>query len=229
MSGDDRSDNVDAIYYRDGVKKSLSMSILMRARKRVFELFMDRLRPDSSTTILDIGVSDDENEGANFLEKQYPWQAQITCAGLGAGDAVKAMYPKVKYFSIEPGQRLPFADNSFDIACSNAVLEHVGGAAQRRAFLSEHLRVARAVFITVPNRWFFVEHHTSIPFIHYVPGLFRRMLSGSAKDYWSHSENLEFLSRSTLLQEWPLPNSPQVVMTGLPIGPFSSNIALIYR
>lgn len=229
MAGSGRPDNIDSIYYRDGVNKSLSMSILTVARRRMFDLFMDRLRPDHSTTILDIGVSDDENEGANFLEKQYPWRAQITCAGLGQGDAVKEMYPEVRYVPIEPNKRLPFPDKSFDIACSNAVIEHVGGSAQRQAFLAEHLRVARAVFLTVPNRWFFVEHHTSIPLLHYVPSLFRRVVSNTSRDHWAHVENLDFIDRSVLRKEWPLSQPPELVMTGLPIGPFSSNIALIYK
>ena len=223
------SNNIDAIYYRDGVSLSLSMFLLKQARKRMFELFLQQLRPDSSTTIVDIGVSDDENEGANFLEKHYPWQDRITCAGLGSGELVKRRYPKAIYTQIAPNERLPFADKSFDIACSNAVIEHVGGAEQRRNFLLEHLRVARTVFVTVPNRWFFVEHHTGIPFLHYAPGLFRRLLANTSFDFWTDPRNMDFIDRSLLLREWPLQQKPEVIMTGLPAGLFSSNIAVIYR
>jgi SAM-dependent methyltransferase len=69
-------------------------------------------------------------------------------------ETYRSTYPKVKWQSIEPGEPLPFEDRSFDIAYSNVVLEHVGGAEHRRRFLLESLRVARAVFMTVPNRWF---------------------------------------------------------------------------
>ncbi len=204
------------------------MSFLKRARQRMFDLFMDRMRPDAATTVLDIGVSDDENEGANFLEKHYPWQRQITAAGLGTGEAVRERYPAIDYVQISPNQRLPFGDKTFDIACSNAVIEHVGGSAERRAFLAEHLRVARNVFVTVPNRWFFVEHHTRIPLLHWSPSLFRRAIAGTALKYWADARNMDFIDRAVLRREWPLPRQPELVMTGLPLGPLSSNIALIY-
>lgn len=221
-------DRIDAVYYRDGASKKLAMRLLVSARTAMFDLFMARMAPTASTTILDIGVSDEENDGANFLEKNYPFPRNITCAGLGLGEAVKARYPGVKYQQIEPGKPLPFADKSFDIACSNAVLEHVGGPDGRAAFVAEHLRVAKAMFLTVPNRWFPIEHHTGLPLVHYMPGLFRRLLAGTRYDHWTRAENVEFIDRAMLKLEWPGPADPEIVMTGLPIGPFSSNVAVIY-
>jgi len=223
------NDNIDSVYYRDGVDKSLAMDLLKKARMSMFDLFMRELAPTADTTILDIGVSDDENDGANFLEKHYPWPERITCAGIGTGEAVVAAYPKVAFRQIVPGECLPFADKSFDIACSNAVIEHVGGAEQRRAFMSEHLRVAKAVFITFPNRWFPVEHHTSLPLLHYAPSLFRRLLAGTKYDYWIDPANMDFLDKSLIAREWPGSQPPKFAMTGLPLGPFSSNVALITR
>ena len=63
---------------------------------------------------------------------------------------------------------MPFADNSFDLVVSNAVIEHVGGL-QQRCFLQESVCVARKdVFFTTPNRWYPIELHTLLPFIHYL-------------------------------------------------------------
>lgn len=230
MNQSDGNDaNIDSIYYRDGVDKSFAMNLLKKARMSMFDLFMRELAPTAQTRVLDIGVSDDENDGANFLEKHYPWPEQITCAGIGNGEAVVAAYPKVAFQQIVPGERLPFADKSFDIACSNAVIEHVGGSEQRKAFIAEHLRVASAVFITFPNRWFPVEHHTSLPLLHYAPGLFRKLLAGTKYDHWINPANMDFLDRSLIAREWPGNRAPQFVMTGLPLGPMSSNVAVILR
>jgi SAM-dependent methyltransferase len=226
---DGRETNIDSVYYRDGVDTSFAMGLLKKARMSMFDLFMREMAPTAATRLLDIGVSDDENDGANFLEKHYPWPENITCAGIGSGEAVVASYPKVSFRQIVPGEPLPFADDSFDIACSNAVIEHVGGVAQRRAFMAEHLRVAKAVFITFPNRWFPVEHHTSLPLLHYAPGAFRKLLAGTRYDYWIDPANMDFLDRATILREWPGPRPPKLMMTGLPLGPFSSNVALIAR
>jgi SAM-dependent methyltransferase len=230
--GTSRSDkgNIDSVYYRDGVSASSAMSVLMKARMTIFDLFMREMQPDATSKVLDIGVSDDENEGANFLEKHYPWPHNITCAGLGDGEAVLRSYPKVEFRKIAPHEPLPFASNEFDIACSNAVLEHVGGPAQRADFIREHLRVGRSVFITVPNRWFPIEHHTKLPFLHYTPGLFRRLLSGGKLGYWAEPNNLDFLDRSTVLKEWPAASrSPKIVYTGIRLDRLSSNIAVIAK
>ncbi len=227
----DSNENIDSVYYRDGVDTSFAMRLLKAARMSMFDLFMRELSPNETTRVLDIGVSDDENEGANFLEKHYPWQHNITCAGLGQGDAVSRSYPKVTFRQIEAGERLPFEDQSFDIACSNAVIEHVGGSVQRTAFIAEHLRVAKAVFITFPNRWFPVEHHTSMPLLHYSPSLFRKLLKGTRYEYWVDPANMDFLDRRTIEREWPVHGKrPSLIATaGLPLGPLSSNVAVIVR
>lgn len=221
--------NIDAVYYRDGASTQTAMGVLMKARMAMFTLFMEQMQPGAQSTILDVGVSDAENDGANFLEKFYPHPQNITCAGLGDGKELMARYPQVAFRQIEPGAPLPFADQSFDIVCSNAVLEHVGGPSQREVFLKEHLRVGKTVFLTVPNRWFPVEHHTGLPLLHYLPGLFRRALSGTKYAYWTKPGNMDFIDVATLRREWPSPQPPRIVMTGIPLGPFSSNIALIFR
>jgi SAM-dependent methyltransferase len=228
-SGPAPGSNVDSVYYRDGVGNSLAMGVLRKARMSMFQLFMNEMSPTAETRILDIGVSDDENDGANFLEKHYPWQHRITCAGIGTGDAVLRAYPKVAFQQIVPGAKLPFEDQSFDIACSNAVIEHVGGSSQRVAFIAEHLRIAKTVFITFPNRWFPVEHHTSLPLLHYTPKLFRRLLANTKLGYWTDPANMDFLDRRLIAREWPDADRPAMVMTGLPLGPFSSNVAVIYK
>jgi hypothetical protein len=40
------------------------------------------------------------------------------------------------------GRDLPFRDGSFDLGFSRAVMEHVGGEADQRAFLVEHARAS---------------------------------------------------------------------------------------
>lgn len=218
----------DAVYYRDSMSAPGAMSVLVKARRAMFDLFMREMRPTAATSVLDIGVSDEENEGANFLEKHYPHQANLTLAGLGEGKAAQAAYPKARFRRIEPGAPLPFSDGEFDISCSNAVIEHVGGPPERGAFLKEHLRVARSVFLTFPNRWFPIEHHTGLPLLHYSPELFRRLLAGTRYDHWTRVSELDFLDRGAVLREWPLPEKPRIVMTGLPLGPFSSNVAVVF-
>lgn len=72
------------------------------------------------------------------------------------------------------GLALPFADGSFDLVLSNAVIEHVGSEGDQAAFVHEHRRVGRHWIITTPNRWFPIESHTGVFMLHWLPGWRRR-------------------------------------------------------
>src|SRR5437870_699608 len=110
--------SVDSIYYRDGASLPLSRKILRRARQRMYELFISEFQPNPSTRILDLGVSDEENNEANMLEKLYPFPSNITCAGLGDGNSVISSYPGITYVRVLATQPLPFKDNAFDVIYS---------------------------------------------------------------------------------------------------------------
>ena len=219
-------ENIDAIYYRDGASLPTAGYLIRSARQEMFSLFMQEFQPTGTASVLDLGVSDEENSEANILEKYYPYKNNLTCAGLGNGQFVLSSYPGIEYIKIFAGRPLPFKDHAFDIVYSNAVLEHVGGIDERRAFLKEALRIGRSVFVTVPNRWFPVEHHTGIPFLHFNKTLFRSALRKTRLNHWAEPQNLDFLDMRLLLQEWPGKNTPKTAYTGIKLGPFSSNIAI---
>jgi len=216
----------DQIYYRDAGRFSLARRMSLVARSRVYQDFLREMTPSPSSTILDIGTSNVPSEEANILEANYPYPKNITCCTIGDDSSIAALHPDVKVVRIVPGQPLPFRDQEFDIVYSNAVLEHVGGVQQRRLYLLENLRVAKSVFIAIPNRWFPIEHHTGIPLIHYVPSLFRRLLRGTGYDFWTLPENVEFLGRAAIAREWPEDRPPRIKYSGLVLGPFSSNIVI---
>ena len=223
------SNVVDGKYYEVVPAKSIAERLLVAARKRIFRDFMARMRPTPLDRILDVGVSDIVNDGANVLERSYPHPGSITACGLGEGREFQAAYPAVGYFRIEPNVRLPFADGSFDIAASNAVLEHVGSVEYQARFVSELCRVARRVFISVPNRYFPVEHHTALPFVHYADATFRMACRLSGKSEWMQEESLILMTRERLRQlAAPIEKQSTVGYTGLRLGPFSSNLYLAF-
>jgi hypothetical protein len=221
--------NIDSIYYRDAGSIKTARGVSAKARKAMYDLFISEFSPDRSASILDVGVSEEDGLEANMLEQQYPWPGQITCAGLGDGAALKNAFPAVSYVSISAGQRLPFDDGQFDILCSNAVLEHVGGPNERAFFLAEAERVATVAFITIPNGWFPIEHHTAIPLLHWNPKLFRFLLKQTRLSYWTDPRNVEFLSEALLAKEWRGRKTLKIRKTGMNLGPLSSNLALIIR
>jgi SAM-dependent methyltransferase len=152
--------------------RQAASGVSRRSRERKLQLFLERLAPGPETTVVDVGVTDSGVAGAygtdNFLEAGYPWPERITAVGVTALDTFAAAFPQVRTV-VADGRSLPFADGEFDVAFSNAVVEHVGGHAAQVAFVHELCRVARRVFVTTPNRWFPIEVHTLLPVVHWLP------------------------------------------------------------
>jgi len=218
---------VDTCYYEVAQPKSLGERVVIAARDRIYNDFIAACKPQPQSTILDIGVSDVINDAANVLERRYQQRQNITAAGLGTGTDFRSEFPSVDYVQIDANKPLPFADASFDIATSNAVLEHVGSEAAQHRFIAEHMRVAALVYITVPHRFFPVEHHTAIPFLHFTDSSFRFACKSIGKISWTDPANLILMSCYRLKSLVPPNTNAKISYTGLPIGPFSSNLALI--
>ena len=138
-------------------------------RKGKYRYFIETMKPGPATHILDVGYTDDDAyDGINFLEKNYPHKANITALGIEDPVVFKKKHPEVNVVTYD-GKVFPFKNKSFDIAWSNAVIEHVGDYEKQKFFLSELLRTSKKIFITTPNRLFPVEVHTRLPLLHYLP------------------------------------------------------------
>lgn len=217
---------VDRKYYEAVRPSSCGERLLVRARTRIYADFLGSCAPDSQAGIIDVGVSDVINDGANILEQLYPYPERITAAGLGEGGDFRTAFPRVTYMRIGAGGPLPFADQSFEIATANAVLEHVGGTSQQLSFVLEMARIARQVFITVPNRYFPVEHHTAIPLLHLWDPSFQLACRLLGKDKWARESELVLMSIGSLKRLAPSGMRVRVGYTGLAMGPLSSNLFL---
>ena len=220
---------VDARYYEATAPKSLSEKVLVWAREAMYRDFDRLVAPTATDKILDVGVSDVINDGANMLEWRYPHRKNITAAGLGEGALFRAAYPEAAYRQIQPGAALPFADRQFDIAVSNAVIEHTGSREAQKAFVAELARVAQTVFLTAPNRWFPIEHHTALPLAHYHPATFALGCRLTDKALWLDPAELILTGPADLRAAAPKARKASFGYTGLKLGPFSSNIYMVLR
>lgn len=140
---------------------------LPRFRRKRIRCFLETMKPTSTTRMLDVG-----GYPGNWPEELFP--ARITIVNLdcteGSGGSVRHEMMK------GDGCNLQFTDNSFDIAYSNSVIEHLSTFEQQQRFASEARRVGRQLWVQTPARWFPVEPHLIALFVHYFPKSWQRKL-----------------------------------------------------
>ena len=179
---------------------SLAAGIGARVRRRMFDMFMQRFDPAPRERVLDIGVTSDRVYAAsNYFEQFYPYRASLTAAGVDDASFLETLYPGVRFVSADV-LAMPFADASFDLVHSAAVLEHVGSSENQAKMVAECLRVARrGIFLTTPNRWFPIEFHTQLPLVHWLPKpAGRAVLRRLGYGFFAEEQNLNLVSAAQL-------------------------------
>jgi len=142
---------------------------LRRFRRARMRAFAERFRPGPSTTILDVG-------GTTYNWNLLGTPGHLTLVNLELPrEGVDALPPNVTVV-IGNGTRLDFEADSFDVAFSNSVIEHLGGWPAQQAFAAELRRVGRGVWVQTPARGFPVEPHLLGLFIHWLPRSWQRRL-----------------------------------------------------
>jgi hypothetical protein len=175
----------------------------LEVRKKIFTSFMEMAKPTPETTILDVGATSDRRRDSNFFEKLYPYPHQITAMGREDASFLEQEFPGVKFVKTD-GTELPFPDKSFDLVVSFATIEHVGSREIQRVFISELCRLGSAICIATPNRWYPLEFHTVLPFVHWLPPVwFRAICRWTGKDFLAKEDNLNLLAEKDVLRMFP--------------------------
>ena len=176
-------------------------------RRRKLALFMETMRPGPETRVVDVGVGDTGfgtepgvASSHNFFEALYPWPERITAVSDVPLPNFAREFPMVECVTAS-GTELPFEDDAFDVAFSNAVVEHVGGrggaaAVRRRALPRGAARLPLDAEPLVPGR----DAH-ALPFVHWLPRpAADRAFAAFGRDNW---DRVELLSKRRLLGLFP--------------------------
>lgn len=145
----------------------MKLGLLRRAlthgfRRRRMQDFARAFEVSGRTNILDIG-------GTPLNWNWLPEMPTVVMVNVTIPAWARAKRDGRLKWVIADARRLPFRDRAFDIAFSNAVIEHVGTFDKQRLFAEECKRVGRRYFVETPNRRFFFEPHLLTPFIHWLP------------------------------------------------------------
>ncbi|MFN5971137.1 MAG: hypothetical protein ACK47N_21490 [Microcystis sp.] len=78
---------------------------------------------------------------------------------------------------------------------SSAVIEHVGNEQSQIEYVSSLLRLCPRLFITTPNRYHWLEFHTRLPLLHWLPRSWHRcVLNLIGMKFWASEKNLRLLA-----------------------------------
>lgn len=192
--------------------RRLAAPFVVGVRTKFYRAFETSMAPTPDDRVLDVGVTPDTSmEDSNFFERSYPYTSQITATSIEDASLLEKRFPGLQFVKSD-GRRLPFEDNEFDIAYSSAVIEHTGTREEQRQFLSELIRVSKRYFITTPNRWFPLELHSFLPFVHWLPQKqHQRILRRLGHEQWASTDTLNLLDESSLRSLFPPGVTPTCV------------------
>ena len=147
------------------------------------------MAPQPGEAILDIGC------GPEGLARFEP-DADIT--GLDAAE--RPDYPGRRFVRGD-ARALPFEDQSFAIAYSNSLIEHLHPG-DRPRFAEQVSRVAERYWVQTPNRFFPIEPHVLLPGFQFLPEAARKRLWGLGRPSTEY-EPIELLGALELRDLFP--------------------------
>jgi hypothetical protein len=131
-----------------------------RFRRRRIQLFCSAFPPSACRTVLDVG-------GTPQIWRLLDTPYEVTLLN----EDPRELEAGSDRCVIGDGRNLQFPDQSFDVAFSNSVIEHVGNWKDMQRFASELRRVGKSFYCQTPNKWFLVEPHLGTLFLHWWPRL----------------------------------------------------------
>ena len=175
-------------------------TITFNARNQFFNLFIVNNKYSKYKSVIDIGSTPSIDKEQNiFFEKTIDNQ-NVTCLSNQDCRKLKKKYKNIKNVIIGDARNTTLEKGSFDIVHSNATIEHVGSFENQVLFVREMLRISKeSIFIQTPNRFYPIDFHTILPFIHWLPKKYhRKILKFLKKDFYSKESNLNLLTAKEL-------------------------------
>ncbi|MBN2321558.1 MAG: methyltransferase domain-containing protein [Acidobacteria bacterium] len=148
-----------------------SASFRMRQKRggKIVDLIEKIYAKKQKADIVDVGGT---KEYWNIIPVDYLHRrnVHITLVNISPPENLPDKHDAVFSYMQGDGCRLKeIADNQFDLAHSNSVIEHVGNWGKMVDFAGEIRRIAKMYYVQTPNYYFPVEPHFLFPFFHWLP------------------------------------------------------------
>ena len=176
----------------------LHMKSALKVRRKIYEWFKTRVSGVTGKVLLDHGSTPDLSRIDNncFIRWLLEDDATVYAFSLEEINALEKVFPGLRVVSQNPG---PNSWPKVDYVISSAVIEHVGSETNQIQYVKELLSISNKVLLTTPNRYHWLEFHTKIPLLHWLPrSIHRKLLEALGMKFWSKESNLRLLSEKDL-------------------------------
>lgn len=197
------SEGID-YFGRGSLLTAIQERISLRVRRRMYLRWEEYAGRLEGSSVLDVGSTpDQERSDSNCM---IPWlHASGARVTLYSPEDIRALGKTYPFARILPsagfGTPIPARDRTFAWTVASAVLEHVGGSEAQASFIAECARVADGLFLTTPNRWHWLEFHTKLPLLHWMPrAAHRAALRRLGREAWARESHLHLVGRRELLR-----------------------------
>ena len=203
-------------------------SIIKKKRLEIYNLFLKLVSPKKYEKILDVGTTASLDEHENLLITSYPFKSRIYCLSNQNLNKFNSRYKEIKIFRGD-GRKMNFKTNQFDYVISTATIEHVGSFKNQVKFVEECFRVSKKkLFITTPNRFYPIDFHTRLPFIHWLPKfIHRKILTILNENFLNKEKNLNLLCKKSLIKICKKINFQNYKIYSIKTFGLTSNLVLI--
>ena len=174
--------------------------IIIKKRIEMLKILEENIEKTTLLSMLDIGTVDDDSlESSNFFLKNFKnisVKKSISNQTINNQNFNMCLNKSITSdFSSEEVKNF-----KSDLVVSSATIEHVGNYSNQKKMLNNIISFAdKFFFITTPNRFFPIDFHTKIPFIHMLPKKIHRLiLSIIGLREYAKEENLNLMSKKNI-------------------------------
>ena len=195
MSSEDKS-----FIYSD--HKSILDKIILKKRNEIVKLIDNFFSDKFLYDVLDIGTTEDTNhKSSNFIIKNL--NSFKVYKSISNQKIISNFFKEILTKSItEDFSNMELERFKADLVISNATIEHVGNYKNQIKMCKNIINLSKKYFVIItPNRYHPLEFHTKLPFLHWLPRKFHRViLILLGYKVLSKEENLNLLSKNDLIK-----------------------------
>lgn len=178
---------------------SLQIKSSLRVRRSIYDWFACQIGTVRGKAFLEHGSTPDTTRADSNCFIQWLLEDGAIVYATSPEDIIhlEQVFPGLKTIPWPP---IKSTTKNLNYVISSAVIEHVGSRESQVEYLNTLLDLSSNILLTTPNRNHWMEFHTKLPFLHWLPRKYHRfLLAKLGMEFWSKEQNLHLLSRRDLV------------------------------